>query len=269
MIEGDDARGDFEITTQDGTSQFVKVPDVCHKFMQGVADAVETDAIEQLTTVPDGWIKSAGVYQMDPSALITKFTGQYTVPAPPTAPQKPESLYYFIGLEDRTQGKLTSIHQPVLTWGDQTEGGQFDNQWHLWSWTCCPKNLTWHSPDIAGFKSGDTIYAEIEKVSVATWRINGAFKDTSGTWQNTTLVSQVGAYNFNYADVTLEVYNITTCSQMSPGTLDFTNLALETGKGTPWVPPMWYITGQPSACDVKMKIVSPTEMTIEGGGSAP
>ena len=46
------------------------------------------------------------------------------------------------------QGKLTTTHQPVLTWGDETEGGQFPGQWHLWSWTCCPKNLTWHSPDI-------------------------------------------------------------------------------------------------------------------------
>ena len=34
-------------------------------------------------------------------------------------------------------GKLTTIHQPVLTWGDQTEGGQYNNSWHLWSWTCC------------------------------------------------------------------------------------------------------------------------------------
>ena len=44
-------------------------------------------------------------------------------------------------------GSLTSIHQPVLTWGDQTEGGLYEG-WHLWSWTCCPKNLTWHSPGL-------------------------------------------------------------------------------------------------------------------------
>ena len=41
------------------------------------------------------------------------------------------------------QGALTSIHQPVLTWGDETEGGI--GGWHIWSWTCCPKNVTWHS----------------------------------------------------------------------------------------------------------------------------
>ena len=52
---------------------------------------------------------------------LNKFTGKWNVPAAPDAPQKPETLYYFIGLEDRTQGKLTSINQPVLTWGDETE----------------------------------------------------------------------------------------------------------------------------------------------------
>lgn len=50
---------------------------------------------------------------------------------------------------------------------------------------------------------GDKIYGSIEKTALATWRIDGAFKATDGTWQNTTLVSEVGAFNYNYADVTL------------------------------------------------------------------
>ena len=32
-----------------------------------------------------------------------------------------------------------------------------------------------------------------------------------GGWKNTTLISQVGDYNYNYADVTLEAYNLTSC----------------------------------------------------------
>jgi hypothetical protein len=218
--------------------------------------------------VPDGWIESAGVYQMDPTPAhrIQKFSGQWTVPPAPASPQRPETLYYFIGLEDRTQGKLTTIHQPVLTWGDETEGGQYPNKWHLWSWTCCPKNLTWHSKDIAGFGPGDTIFGTIEKLGDATWRVDGAFKDTAGVFHNTTLTSRVGTFNYNYADVTLEVYNVSSCNQMSQGSAAFSQLDLALSDGSAWVPPMWYTSGLPNSCRTEMHIHDSKTMTISTGG---
>ena len=178
----------------------VEVPERCHAFMGEENARLLRRAKTQgdAGAVPDGWIKSAGVYRMDPEITIQSFSAKWTVPPAPSAPQKPETLYYFIGLEDRTQGKLTTIHQPVLTWGDQTEGGKFDDQWHLWSWTCCPKNLTWHSPDIAGFMPGETLYGRIDKQSADTWRIDGAWQEKNGSWRNTTLVSEVGSFNYNY-----------------------------------------------------------------------
>jgi hypothetical protein len=270
--------GDFVVLHADGREERVDVPKVCHAFAATSPIRPAQNGAASATLAPraigDGWIESAGVYQMDPSQLIESFTARFTVPPAPTAPQRPETLYYFIGLEDRTQGKLTTIHQPVLTWGDQTEGGLYNDSWHLWSWTCCPKNLTWHSPDIAGFAPGDTIYGSIAKVGADTWRIDSAWQDAaagdaanggSGAWHNTTLTSQVGGYNYNYADVTLEVYNLTSCEQMSTGSVAFTDLVLRTSGGTRWTPSTWYPSGFASPCEISLKIESPTAMTITVG----
>ena len=258
------ASHDFIIRHANATLEYVTVPQLCHDFATAASLKISTTTTTTTTTnstlqteqnIPNGWIESAGVYRMDPTNTIHSFTAQWTVPPAPIKPQRPETLYYFIGLEDRTQGKLTTIHQPVLTWGDQTEGGLYDNEWHLWSWTCCPKNLTWHSPDIAGFQPGDTIYGDIEKVSIDTWKITGGFKYPNGTWENTSLTSQVGDFNYNYADVTLEVYNITSCDQMSNGDVVFSNLHLTTDNGKKeWNPPMWYTSGFPSDCRTKLAI---------------
>jgi len=247
---------DFIVQHSNNTLEYVTVPQTCHEFFAAAAAAAATTttAAQHLGNIPNGWIESAGVYQMDPDNQIHSFDAKWTVPPKPTKPQKPETLYYFIGLEDRTQGKLTTIHQPVLTWGDQTEGGLYDDEWHLWSWTCCPKNLTWHSPDIAGFQPGDEIYGDITKISSATWKINGGFKSANGTWHNTTLTSEVGSYNYNYADVTLEVYNLTSCDQMVHGNVEFSDLHLTTEDGKDWVPSMWYPTGFPSNCKTTLEI---------------
>ena len=254
----------FALHHANGTVEAVAVPEVCHQF------AASNSAIDRgssaASSIPDGWIQSAGAYQMDMQNTIASFRGRWTVPPIPTSPQRPETLYYFIGLEDRTQGKLTTIHQPVLTWGDQTEGGLFNDSWHLWSWTCCPKNLTWHSPDIAGFAPGATIYGDIAKVGDATWRIDGAWAAADGSgWKNTTLVSQVGGFDYNYADITLEVYNLTSCAQMSTGEVEFSHLELTTKDGKRWTPTTWYPAGLTNTCDVKMKIESASAMSISTG----
>lgn len=256
---------DMMVVMQNRTVMHVRVPKLCHDFMAAWQEHIHEK--ETMTaSVPDGWIKSAGVYQMDPSRQIHSFSGEWTVPPAPLNPHKPETLYYFIGLEDRTQGKNTVIHQPVLTWGDETEGGQYSNQWHLWSWTCCPKNLTWHSTDIAGFQPGDKIFGSIEKIAGETWRIDGAFQDSKGTFHNTTLTSQVGSFDFNYADVTLEVYNVTSCDQMAEGAAVFSKLDLATSDGSAWVPPTWYVTGMPNNCKTEMHISDSHSMSISSGG---
>ena len=272
---------DLVIESADGHVEFVRVPQICHEFMskllhldqpQSTDSKMSNQSQNMASKVPDGWIASAGVYQMDssPPSLLHSFSGRWTVPPAPTNPARPETLYYFIGLEDRTQGKLTNIHQPVLTWGDETEGGLYPGRWHLWSWTCCPKNLTWHSPDVAGFVPGDTVFGTIEKVGGSTWRVDAAFRDATagGVFRNTTLLSQVGGYNYNYADVTLEVYNVSTCLQMADGASNFAQLNLKLAGGQAWVPPTWYVTGLPTNCHAKVSIVNATSMAITSGSAS-
>ena len=263
-----EANHDFIIQYPNSTVEYITVPQSCHDFFAENTDSLysfTSTAANNLRNVPDGWIESAGVYRMDPDDQIHSFSSSWTVPPKPKTPTKPETLYYFIGLEDRTQGKLTTIHQPVLTWGDQTEGGLYDNEWHLWSWTCCPKNLTWHSPDIAGFQPGDTIYGDIQKLSSSTWKINGGWKSANGSWHNTTLTSEVGSFNYNYADVTLEVYNVTSCDELSNGQVKFSDLKLTTDDGKKeWVPSMWYTSGFPNSCRTTLTIDANNRSMIIG-----
>jgi len=236
----------------------VPVPESCHAYEAARRESLERSSgsppgAVQHGLVPDGWLSNAGVYYTEYSAKLRevhKFTGLFTVPPAPPSPYESETVYYFIGLEDTSMGAQVSIHQPVLTWGggDETEGG--NGGWYLWSWTCCPQNVTWHSEDIAGFVPGDTVYGRIEKTADATWTIDGAFKDGSGHWHNTTLVSQVGNYNYNYADVTLEVYGVTSCDQMPYGASDFTELEISLSDGSSWVSPNWHVTGSTSDCQV-------------------
>ena len=89
-----------------GLRKVVQVPSHCH----------EVGKDENLNSIPDGWISNAGVYYYGarPGSFLTSFTASWTVPAKPLHPKSPnETVYYFIGLEDRTQGKLTTILQPV------------------------------------------------------------------------------------------------------------------------------------------------------------
>ena len=61
-------------------------------------------------------------------------------------------------------------------------------------------------------------------------------------------------FNYNYADVTLEAYNLTSCAKMSKGSVTFSELQLTLSDQSEWRPPMWYVTGQPTDCSVSMTI---------------
>ena len=45
----------------------------------------------------------------------------------------------------------------------------------------------------------------------------------------------------NYADVTLEVYNVSDCSQMSSGSILMSNLQLGLSDNSSWLPQTWYV----------------------------
>lgn len=250
----------FSVQPPHAEAYYVEVPKECDEF------AAQTwEQLPRAGVIPDGWINNAGAYYTAPgdNTHLNKFTGKWNVPAAPVSPKKPETLYWFIGLEDRSQGSLTSILQPVLTWGDETEGGV--GGWHLWSWACCPKNVSWHSEDINGFKTGDTIYGSIEKVSDSTWVIDSAFQDSGSIWHNTTLKAQVGNFDYNYADVTLEVYNVTGCEQIAQGAVSFRDLKLSLNTGGGWKPATWYTNGMETGCQANTKIIDVASIDISVG----
>ena len=80
------------------------------------------------------------------------------------------------------------------------------------------------SPDLR-VATGDTIDGSIERRGASlVWDVTSRVTSdpnagpTSPTWRNTTLISHVDPrFAFNYADVTLEVYNVTSCDEMPGG----------------------------------------------------
>ena len=126
-------------------------------------------------------------------------------------------MFYFIGVEDRSQSSPLTILQPVLTYNSQG--------WSLSSWNCCPSGQRHQSNTLTGIQPGDTIVATIEKLSgtsdTTRYTITGEWKG-----QKASLTVDTGAEAFNWADVTLEVYSIDACDEFAVGPMTFSNLTI-------------------------------------------
>jgi len=180
----------------------------------------------------DGWLDYAGWYPPTPESNLQTFTGTYTVPGNPPTTTDGQTLFYFIGMQDNDAPNAVNIVQPVLTWGNgQTE-------WYAKSWACCPSNITVSSPPVYGLTPGSTLNGVIARVSPSTWRIDSIVTSTN---QKTTLMAQVGDYQYNWADVTLEVYGIQGCQDYAPGKALFTQLVLKDQTGQV-LTPSWQLT---------------------------
>jgi len=207
----------------------------------------------------DGWLDNVAYTY---NAGYTKFTGSFNVPANPPRPQKPETLYYFPGMENL--GGPVNILQPVLTWGDETEGAV--GGWSVWSWACCPSDITFNSKNVGGLQEGMIVDGVMEK-SGDTWRIDTAFTDSSGKRQNTTLLADLGRYTYNWADVTLEVYNLTDCAQHSPGEVKFTDLKLYGASGEQ-LSPQWS-GAKSSSCGGRVTVHDAATISIQHTTGVP
>jgi len=219
-----------EVTHVDGTVEIHVPSDSCH------ADNINgrTAARRQLSSgfpVINGWLDYAGWYPPSGENNLQRFTANYTVPGnPPTTGQ--QVLFYFIGMQNNDDPNAVNILQPVLTWGNQGLTG-----WNAASWACCPKNITFQSPTITGFKAGSEVGGIIERMSADTWKITFSFGDMTSI-----LNAQVGDYQYNWADVTQEVYNVEKCDQFATGPITFSNLELWDNQMKQIVP-SWTKTG--------------------------
>ena len=98
------------------------------------------------------------------------------------------------------------------------------------------------STPIKGINSGDKAFGAI----YATPNESTVVSEWEGQYSNLT-VANAGRY-WDYADVTLETYSVTSCDQMATGTFVFENLQLFASDGTLLAPEWKNTTIEPSEC---------------------
>jgi len=184
------------------------------------------------TSETNGWLDYVGWYPPAGQNNLYSFTSTYVVPQNPGNTQGKQVLFYFIGMQDNDVPSAVNILQPVLTWGNGY------NQWYVKSWICCPKNITVSSPPLFGLQPGSQIQGIINRVNADDWTIDSIFNG-----KHTTLSAQVGGYQYNWADVTLEVYYIDTCPDFAKGRAFFNALVLKDAQGQVLVPGWQKLSG--------------------------
>jgi hypothetical protein len=112
------------VETPKGETIVHHIPAECDEFaaMHPSRDAARPgkrsslSVLPRTSSVPDGWIANAGAYYMGTSGhlRLARFSGEWTVPPAPSSPKPPETLYYFIGLEDRTQARCMAVMAGIL-----------------------------------------------------------------------------------------------------------------------------------------------------------
>jgi len=194
----------------------------------------------------DGWLDNASYF---PSKEVAEFTGNYLVPgAPPT--DSGQTLFYFIGTENMNTGQL-SILQPVLTWGNG------HSKWNMASWNCCPNGEPHTSDFIQNIPDGSTLGGAIDMSSDTTkWSVVSSYGS-----QQVTLTVDTADRNFNYCDVTLETYGVTSCDQMASSPMEFSDMSLTLVGGTQDTP-NWSAGQEPTECGGSLDIASPQQITI-------
>jgi len=213
--------------------------------------ALNPDFIKLNKTAPqqiNGWLDYGGWYPPTGENNLQSFSSTYIVPGNP--PNKGgQVLFYFIGMQDNDAPTAVNIIQPVLTWGNGFQ------QWYVQSWACCPSNITVNSPPVFGLIPGSQVLGNIVRVSDSTWKIDSAFNG-----KHTTLNAQVGDYQYNWADVTLEVYSVTACNQFASGPMTFSGLVLKDAQQAT-LSPTWKLTGA-TQCSGNIKVIDATTQQI-------
>jgi len=230
--------GSLGVEYANGTFEKFAVPDSCHEDMARMMKERDLKM-----NGPNAWLDNAGWYP--PGKDMSKFTGDYIVPAGDPA-RGGCTLYYFIGMQNNGQGPV-NILQPVLAY--QGSG------WTYTSWICCPSNIS-TTGNTVRTTAGATLGGSIVRVDSNTWDVSG----TAGGGK-TDLKQRVGPYKYTWADVTMEQYSYSECSQSPRGPITFENMKIYNAGGTE-ITPSWSGTGR-TMCSGTLTIVSPDKITIE------
>jgi len=193
-----------------------------------------------------GSIMLDGIHHQE---ISKKFTGTTINPA--GSPDKGgATLYYFIGSQNNGDGPV-NIVQPVIAY--QGSG------WTYTSWICCPSNISTTGNTVRS-SAGETMSGTVERVDSNTWDVYG----TNAAGQKTDLKQRVGPYKYSWADVTMEQYGYSQCSQSPKGPITFKDMQIWNGAGEK-ITPQWKGTGG-TMCSGTLKILSPDHITIEHKG---
>jgi hypothetical protein len=201
---------------------------------------------EKVGSALNGWLDYVGWYP-PASDEVVSFTGDYLVPPNP-ATDGSQVLFYFIGTQNNGGADVT-ILQPVLTWGNGING------WSFASWNCCPAGQQQESTPIQGFGAGDTVSGSIQ-ASGTNWVIT-----STASGKSTVLTVADASRDFDWVDVTLEVYNVEGCAEFPNGPMVFSNMVLTIANAGA-VNAQWQADSGPTECDGSLVVNSPSMVTI-------
>jgi len=236
-----------ETTTEILTSYIA--PDICSEDMGAIREKQILRAKAPGET--NGWLDYVGWYPPSGENNLKSFASTYVVPDDPVNNSGGQVLFYFIGMQDNDDPKAVNIIQPVLTWGNGYK------QWYVESWACCPSNITVSSPPLFGLTAGSSLQGVISRESDSTWKIDSIFNG-----KHTTLNAQVGDYIYNWADITLEVYYVNTCSDLARGKAYFNSLVLTDSQGQT-ITPQWQDISGSTLCGGSIQSAGPNSYFIQ------
>ena len=217
----------------------------------------------------NNWIDNAG--SMDLKQIIGGMSATYLTPQTPHN-SSGQTLFYFIGAENTNgtprQGQPPpsgrAILQPVLTFDPAGWCANSTTGWCFSSWYCCPKNLTTHSPYIVNIEPGDLFLGSF---NISTdGKIFSTLSQSLRTGEKTILKSPRQGRNFNWADITQEVYNMQSCQDFASSPMEFHNVTLWDDQYQTMVPHWLLTTTKP--CGGSIRQTDPTTFSIEHDANA-
>lgn len=203
----------------------------------------------------NSWIDNAGLWSHPQS--IGGFSSLYTIPETPSAGDIGQTLFWFIGAENTDglprHGNFSgsngrTILQPVLTYGPSTNcGGKSKSGWCFSNWNCCPAGVTTHSPYDYDYTPGDQIYAYFNLTQPGVFQV-GSRNLRTGVQNGPLEALSPGAWRFDWADATLEVYAADTCNALAKGAMTFGDIKLWDTHMRPILKNNWLLTSK-RPCD--------------------
>lgn len=121
--------------------------------------------------------------------------------------------------------------------------------------TISPNGQVWYSDPVTDFSSGDTLFGEI--VSTDGGESYTITSSTPGS--STELTVDTSGLTFDWADVTLEVYSVTSCNQFPTQGVAFTDMVIESGGRS--INADWTVK-KGNSCNDVVDVIDPADVSI-------